>query len=342
MPQKQKLLTFSSGGWVLLLAFLLSLLSAGLVLYPVYETGFHRAMGDGHNPETYGFDLSNLTIPRDQLIASGKIEDEVHAVPTVLAGSQMMTIREMELMVANEHIRFLVPSDPIIGVAIGGQSRAYSPRILNLHEVVNDTVGNVPIVITWSPLCGSAAVFQRPDAITEFGVSGLLFNSDLILFDRHSNLKDESLWSQLSYHAIAGPAVGKSLTLLPFQFTTWKEWSTAHPDTLIFRGLRSLKDSYNDAQDPYSLYLSTDEVRFPVSLHWPHPRPLLKTPLTLTTHDGGSHWIATFWDAPTTNPASTSSATQHAETPDELHLYSFLFAWYAQHPHDTDYSAIPQ
>ncbi len=333
--KNQKLLTFSSGGWVLLIAAALTIAAALLVLKPVYDTGFQRAVGNGHDPDTYGFDLSTLAIPRQDLVASGKPKDGVRAVPPSLV--ETLSIPEVILKNKNEYVPFLLSGDPVIGVAINNDSRAYPIRLLNVHEVVNDNLAGQPIAITWSPLTGSAAVFQRPDPNTELGVSGLLYNSNTLLFDRHPDPKQESLFSQLSFKPIAGPAVAKSksLELLPFQLTTWHDWSTARPDTHVFRGLRTLEKQYNDAQDPYNLYLATDDVQFPVSPSLPptlqkYPR---KTPILLTTNDNGTHWLATL-------PKTTTTETTTAPAPTALHAYAYLFAWYAQHPTDTDYSPL--
>ena len=341
--QNQKLLTFSSGGWVLLISAALTIAAALLVLKPVYDTGFQRAVGNGHDPDSYGFDLSTLTIPRDQLVASGKPKDGVRAVPPSLV--ETLSVPAVILKNKNEYIPFLLSGDPVIGLSINNQSRAYPIRLLNVHEVVNDNISGQPIAITWSPLTGSAAVFRRPDPATELGVSGLLYNSNTLLFDRHPDPKQESLFSQLSFKPIAGPATAKpgaqggGLQLLPFQLTTWRDWSTTHPDTHVFRGLRTLEKQYNDAQDPYNLYLSTDTVQFPVSPTLPpslqkYPK---KTPILLTTTDNGTHWLATL-----PNPTTTSTTTAPAQATDatELHAYAYLFAWYAQHPTDTDYSPL--
>jgi hypothetical protein len=334
-PQSPKLLTFSSGGWVLLISAALTIGAALLVLKPVYDTGFQRAVGNGKDPDTYGFDLSNLTIPHDQLVASGKPKDGVHAVPPSLV--ETWTIPEVVMANKNQYNPFLFSADPVIGVTLGTQSRAYPIRQLNVHEVINDTLNGQPIAITWSPLTGSAAVFRRPDN-TELGVSGLLYNSNTLLFDRHPDPKQESLWSQISFKAIAGPAVGHSLQLLPFQLTTWRDWSTAHPNTNVFRGLRTLEKQYNDAQDPYNLYLATDNIQFPVSPALPPNLAKLpkKTPLLLTTADNGAHWTATLAKADTASTSTSAPTT----APNELHAYAFLFAWYAQHPTDTDYAAL--
>src|SRR6185369_3862902 len=102
-------------------------------------------------------------------------------------------------------------------------TRAYPTRLLNIHEVVNDRFGDTPVVVSWSPLCGSAMVFDRRIDGKEvaFGVSGLLYQSNLILFDRRADPKQESLWPQLALHAISGPAAGKRPTLIAHRVMPW-------------------------------------------------------------------------------------------------------------------------
>ena len=116
------------------------------------------------------------------------------------------------------HGRFLVPGDLVIGLSLHGEARAYPLEILALHEVCNDTLGGEPILVTYQPLCDSAVVFERRvDGHTrEFGVSGLLYNSNLLMYDRHPEQpQDESLWSQLQFRALAGPAAAQHATLRP-------------------------------------------------------------------------------------------------------------------------------
>ena len=331
-PTDQKLLTFKSGGWVLLLASILTLGAAALVLYPVYTTGFHRSIGDGRNPDTYGFNLSTLTIPREQLIASGYAKDEIRAVPEKLC--ETVTPEEVELGERNERIRMLVASDLVIGIEVNGVARAYPVRILNVHEVVNDRVGDVPVAVTWSPLCGSAVVIDRrldgtSDAV-ELGVSGLLYQSNLIMFDRRAAAKDESLWPQLGLSAIAGPAAGKRVTLVPADVVTWGDWRAAHPKTRVFLGLRTLKKKYGGAQDPVNMYLRDDDLKFPVSPYWKNARIPKKTRSEVTSSDGVQFKASL--------PRSPSAAI--AEPPAPVRISTFVFAWYAQHPNDTDYSAL--
>jgi hypothetical protein len=208
---------------------------------------------------------------------------------------------------------------------------------MNLHEIVNDRVGGKTLAVTWGALTGSAVVFERPTEqgkVTEFGNAGLVYQSNMLMFDRQSDAHRESLWSQLGFRALSGPAVGKTLTLLPLELTTWKRWSTEHPETRVFEGLRTLKQSYSDAQDPFDMYLANDAIRFPVSPLWPHITPPMKTTIVVTTEDGVR------WKAVT--EASLLNGAAPATQPHEQRAYAFLFAWYAQHPRDTDYSAIQQ
>ena len=117
----------------------------------------------------------------------------------------------------------------IIGVSLGGQDRAYPFRALMYHEAVNDEVGGVPIAVVYCPLCDSVTVVDRRLAarIYTFGVSGLLYNSNVLLFDR----TDDALWSQVGLTAISGPNAGRSLSHLPWEITTAGDWRTRHADS---------------------------------------------------------------------------------------------------------------
>jgi hypothetical protein len=339
----EKLFTFRSGGWVVLLAFLFTLIAAALVLYPVYTTGGHRAVGNGRDVASYGFDLSNLALPPSALVASGNPKDGIRAIPEPLV--ETITPPEVDLIAKNEHIRFLVPSDRVIGVFLNGVARAYPVRVLALHELVNDTVGGVPIAVTWAPLCDSAVVFDRridgpaaPPA--EFGHSGLFVSSNSVFFDRRPDPGQESLWPQLALRAVSGPAAGKAMTLIPYELVTWQQWTREHPDTRVLLGLRRLKKEYGS--EPYNTYLHNDDVKFPVDPLWNTPGIPRKTRIIVTPaappaapSPAPLHWSAQAAADASTRPAATSMA---ATSPPPLH--TFLFAWYAQHPADTDYTPL--
>jgi hypothetical protein len=119
---------------------------------------------------------------------------------------------------------------PVIGVTRGGNARAYPLRVLDRHEIVNDTFGG-PLAVTYCVLCGSAVVVERTVAgePTVFGVSGALWRNDLVMYDEAT----ESLWSQILATAIRGDRTGDQLQLVPSSLTTWGEWREQHPGTAI-------------------------------------------------------------------------------------------------------------
>ncbi len=133
--------------------------------------------------------------------------------------------------IAAGEVDFLRDDDLVLGVIVNGDARAYSARVLQRHEIVNDVIGGQPIAVTYCPLCGSGVAFSRlvKNEIVEFGVSGILHNSDLVLFDRSS----KTLWQQITGKAFAGPHRGQQLVSVPVRMTDWKSWKNIHPDSLV-------------------------------------------------------------------------------------------------------------
>lgn len=148
----------------------------------------------------------------------------------------------------------------VITLSYKGEYRAYPARILDHHEIVNDTIAGDPIAITWCPLCGSAVGIHREvgGVITEFGVSGVLYNSDLVLYDRAT----ETLWDQIEARGIVGPLTGVQLALFPVSMAKWARWRAAHPDTLILSSDTGF--DYDYTQDHYGKYRSSNGLMFPV------------------------------------------------------------------------------
>ena len=156
---------------------------------------------------------------------------------------------------------FLYKKDKVIGVSINGDHRAYPIKILNYHEIVNDKVGDSPIVISYCPLCGSGFVFSAifDNNILNFGVSGLLYNSDVLMYDKQTN----SLWSQLMMEAISGSMKGSKLIFIESENTNWAGWLAQHPDTKVLSTNTGHSRNYN--KDPYDGYTLTGTLYFPVS-----------------------------------------------------------------------------
>lgn len=123
---------------------------------------------------------------------------------------------------------FLDDREPVITVVIEGEARAYPLRYLTWHEIVNDRFGDVPVAVTFCPLCNSAMVFDRRVGAQEleFGVSGKLRNSDMIMYDRQTF----SWWQQAIGQGIVGDLNGVTLTQLPSWMESWEQFKAAHPD----------------------------------------------------------------------------------------------------------------
>jgi hypothetical protein len=156
---------------------------------------------------------------------------------------------------------FVQPRDRVVGVLIGGHSRAYPIAILTQHEIVNDRLGEIPIAVTYCPLCDSVVVFDRrtPLGDLEFGVSGLLYNSNVLMYDRS---RRTSLWSQLKAKGVSGPAADISLKTLPMELTTWKSWADRHPTTDVMAERTGFSRNYR--RNPYATYFRQPQLMFPV------------------------------------------------------------------------------
>ncbi len=124
-------------------------------------------------------------------------------------------------------IRDLAPNEPVIGLEIAGDARAYPLRILIWHEIVNDVVGERPVTVTYCPLCNSAVVFDRRvgGRLLDFGTTGKLRNSDLVMYDRQT----ESWWQQFTGEAVVGELLGDELKLIPARLESFAEFTARHP-----------------------------------------------------------------------------------------------------------------
>ena len=193
-----------------------------------------------------GFTFSPSLIPRDQILAGGPPRDAIPA----------LTYPKIESREAAD--RWLADTDLILGVSIDGQARAYPIRILNWHEIVNDRIGKKAIVVTYCPLCGSGVVFDTAD---QFGVSGLLYQSDVLLYDYQS----ESLWSQLMMQAVTGSRAGETLVPLPIHHGSWQAWKNMHPKTSVLSRQTGYFRDY--ARNPYIGYEDVSATYFPINHH---------------------------------------------------------------------------
>ena len=326
--RSERLFTFRSGGWVLALALVLTVAGTLWNLAPLLDPKRSRPRGDGRTAASYGFDLRTTLVPKAKIVSGGMVTD---AIPP-LTEPEAITLAELAGLETIGRGKYLVPSDKVIAVAVNGASRAYLLRVLVWHEVVNDTVGGIPIVVTYNPLSEGIAVFDRRVAgeTLTFGVSGLLYQSNLLMYDRRPQLLSESLWSQLQARAIAGPAslVGRTLSLVPFALARWSDWQSARPDTTVLAPVAGDGSKYG--QNVYGSYFNSDELRFPVDPLPPGGSLGKKTRVFVTGTPGA--WTVT--PLAVQNDESRFEVVGPSGTTPVLGFYAFWFAWYATHAED--------
>ena len=197
--------------------------------------------------ELNGFNIDDALIPVEEIMPGGPPKDGIPSLDNP------------QFVPANRAVE-LYDEDLVLGVVVGGVAKAYPIRILNWHEVVNDSISNVSMVVTYCPLCGSGVVFhsQIKGQRLRFGVSGLLYNSDVLLYDR----KTQSLWSQLKSAAVTGHFKGQALLPMVSQHTSWKSWRSQYPETLVLNFDTGYERNYT--RNPYAGYDKSDQLYFPI------------------------------------------------------------------------------
>ncbi len=195
-----------------------------------------------------GFSIIDPLVPLEEILSGGPPRD---GIPSI----------DSPKFVSASEADWLLPNSQILGLEVESDFRAYPLAILNWHEIVNDTVGDVPVSITYCPLCGTGMAFRRDfnGKQTTFGVSGLLYNSDLLLYDRES----ASLWSQIMGQAISGPRKGERLVAVPVEHTTWEEWKNKNPNTKVLSLDTGYRRDYS--RSPYGDYDVNGDIYFPLS-----------------------------------------------------------------------------
>ena len=182
--------------------------------------------------------LEKRSIELNELIDGGPGKDGIPSINNPKFVSQ------------DEAAAWLNGVEPVISLEINGEARAYPIQILMWHEIANDEVGGVPVSVTFCPLCYSAIVFDRrhDGEVLEFGVSGLLRHSDMIMFDR----KTESLWQQFSGEALVGDYTGDFLAIVPSRLISFDQFREAHPGAPVLS--RETGHRRNYGQNPYAGY----------------------------------------------------------------------------------------
>ncbi|MEE4240112.1 MAG: DUF3179 domain-containing protein [Desulfopila sp.] len=194
-----------------------------------------------------GFVLENARINPSSIFRGGPPRDGIPAL-------------NAPLFLPAKQADYLHDDDRVLGIVMHGYARAYPINILNWHEVVNDEIEGSAIVITYCPLCGTGMAFSAVVAGNplQFGVSGLLYNSDVLLYDTAT----ESLWSQIMGEAVTGPLAGTKLEQMPLEHTSWKHWQKKYPHTSVLSRDTGYVRDYD--RNPYGNYAVSEQLYFPV------------------------------------------------------------------------------
>jgi hypothetical protein len=369
-----RLLTFASGGWVILVAALLGVALFVWAVAPAVMRSVNRPPGDGKHIESYGFDLDPLLVPRQYVVPAMLHRDMAPPLtnPTSHTADKTQRINDPK------YGKYLVSGDRVIGVEVNGEARAYPLRVMYVHEIVNDTLGSppLPIAVTHHWPSGATAVFDRRvnGQTLEFGVSGLVYNSNLLMYDRAGapgvsgqasggGQRRPSLWSQLQARAVSGAAAEAGLTLkpLPAAIVTWGQWLQRHPNTTVVDRKLSMTERYKDAAP--TTYMQSDSLIFAVDPMPPADGPSAKTPVLVVTagerrrvynvsqlirraheiDDAGieAHqgvWTDSFDSITLRFLCNRTAQTVWVEsangTEPQSVVYAYWFAWHAMHPDD--------
>jgi len=276
------------------------------------------------------FDTSNLQVDRGRIRSGGPPKDGIPA------------LTDPELISA-EDADYLEDDSRVVSVTIDGQSRAYPLNILNWHEAINDTLGGVPIAVIYCPLCDSVSVVDRRlnGQTHEFGISGLLMNSNVLLYDR----TDAALWSQVKLTAISGPNAGKSLRHLDgWAIVAFGQWKRDHPGGEVVSAETGHRRDYR--RSPYGRYFTSDRLMFPASPkdeRYPNKMRVVGVKLDGVVRAYPLEQVNKATDATLTDTIAGERVVLRAEpgkgnirvveAPEAARIvHTFWFAWHAFHP----------
>jgi hypothetical protein len=194
-------------------------------------------------------DFSKHSVPYDEILSGGPPKDGIPAIDS----PTFVSVPDADA--------WLKSVEPVIFLQIGDEARAYPIQIFMWHEIVNDIVGDVPVVITFCPLCNTAIAFERTAAggqVLDFGTTGRLRYSNLIMYDRQT----ETWWQQATGQAIAGELTGAQLAFRPASIIAWADFKANYPDGKVLSRDTGFSRPYGD--NPYVGY---DDVNSPPFLY---------------------------------------------------------------------------
>ncbi len=195
----------------------------------------------------HGFSLEGLEEPRELIVSAARRRDPIASL-------------DAPGFVAAGDASWVTAANPVIGVALGEQARAYPVHLLEYHPLVNDEIAGTPVVVGFDPITATGRAYRRKlsDRVLEFSLSGLAYNAGLLLYDRET----KSLWSLFEGRAIAGALAGKRLTPLPVRQEHMGTWLARHPATRVLE--RPLPERVDYRYSPFKAYWLEEKIPYPV------------------------------------------------------------------------------
>ena len=277
-----------------------------------------------------GFDLSNAVVDRAEIRPGGPTRDRIRSV-------------DAPAFVPPQEATWSPPRVPVIGVALEDVARAHPVHLLEHHQIVNDEVNGVPVVVSYDPLTGIPLAHRRSvdGRPLTFGVSGLIYNAQFLLYDRET----ESLWALYEGQAVAGPLAGKKLERLEVRQELMGAWFQRHPNTTVLARPERMKIDYR--YSPYASYWVSEKLPFEVKARDSryHPKEVVlgvrvgdksRAYLgSILTAEGG-RIVDDFEGKKIRIAYDTNSSTFQWDVPHDVSVTdAYWFAWKSLHP-DTE------
>lgn len=203
------------------------------------------AASRARSQETWRTDFSRHTVPLDEIVSGGPPKDGIPA----LDAPKFAGVRDAD--------QWLEDREPVAVVTLNGETKAYPLQVLTWHEIANDEVGGIPVSVTFCPLCNTTLAFDRrfDGRILDFGTTGRLRHSDLVMYDRQT----ETWWQQATGEGIVGRYAGAQLAFIPAPVMSWREVKANYPGAKVLSRDTGFRREYG--RNPYAGY---DRRRAPI------------------------------------------------------------------------------
>ena len=232
----------------------------------------------GQSRDVWDTDFGKRTVPLEEIVSGGVPKDGIPAIDDP---------RFVAVIAADD---WLADGEPVAVVRRNGVAKAYPLQILIYHEIVNDRVGGDPIAVTYCPLCNTTLAFERrfDGRVLDFGVTGKLRHSDLVMYDRQT----ETWWQQATGEAIVGTYAGRRLDFVPANVLSWRAVKELHPEARVLSRETGHRRPYG--RNPYAGYDSRDG---PIARFFEFGERDAKLPAMeriVALHDGGESLAVPF------------------------------------------------